>query len=338
MSCAVASTCPSGGRRSTNCVPSAPATLKVRLERPPAISSKVNGATAPGMLASSQLLTGSREMPCTTGTVVCGRLVQGVVVARARFGAVTELSPTGVASEQLRKDELDRITSRGVLPTPIDTIWKRDLDRIARTADECRLSVDRHVPSDSEFAHRRRRARRRRLRRLDLWLSHVRAGRTCCRWCRRTRRAVATVDSDCDDDPVDALSVRSSGSPQDASNASARAAIGTCLRPVVVRLGRTDGSESPNERRLLFIAVSPLQLVDDRISLAPTFKPPGPTVARQLRGVKRTRAPRRLDPDSGCGVVGHVVAASRRRAENIRYGHDPSRRADGCHGPCAREC
>ena len=47
MSWAVASTWPSGGRRSTSSTPLASVTLNVRFEWPPAISSNVNGADAP---------------------------------------------------------------------------------------------------------------------------------------------------------------------------------------------------------------------------------------------------------------------------------------------------
>ena len=65
MSCAVASTWPSGGRRSTNRRPSAPVTRNVRFERPPVISSNVNGATAPSTWVTSQPVTRSTSTPCT---------------------------------------------------------------------------------------------------------------------------------------------------------------------------------------------------------------------------------------------------------------------------------
>ena len=70
MSWAVASTWPSGGRRNTKRWPSPSVTAKVRLDRPPAMSSKSNGATAPSMFGSSHRLTRAVSMPCTDGDTV----------------------------------------------------------------------------------------------------------------------------------------------------------------------------------------------------------------------------------------------------------------------------
>ena len=73
MSCAVASTSPIGGRRNTKTEPSAPVTLYVRFERPPAISSKSNGASAPAMLSTNHRLTGSISIPRIPATVTACR-------------------------------------------------------------------------------------------------------------------------------------------------------------------------------------------------------------------------------------------------------------------------
>ena len=66
MSWAVASTAPRGGRRRTRRRPSAPVTLKVRLEWPPVMNSKVKGAAAPAMLSASQAETGPASMPLSS--------------------------------------------------------------------------------------------------------------------------------------------------------------------------------------------------------------------------------------------------------------------------------
>jgi hypothetical protein len=161
---------------------------------------------------------------------------------------------------------------RGVLPTP--TPSGRDLDH--RSHRRRAGSASTGYPPTAR--HRRRRARRRRLRRLDLWLSHVRAGRTCCRWCRRTRRGR---------DRRFGLRRRPRG--RDGITAGCKQCKREgCDRHVPApgrRAARTNGRVGTT-----------LQLVDDRISLAPTFKPPGPTVARQLRGVGGKPPTRREHP------------------------------------------
>ena len=63
MSCAVARTWPSGGRRTTKRRPSAPVTVNVRFDRPPAINSNVKGAAAPSTFSASHALTFARVEP-----------------------------------------------------------------------------------------------------------------------------------------------------------------------------------------------------------------------------------------------------------------------------------
>ena len=63
MSWALASTWPSGGRRSTYALAVGVGDADVRLEWPPAMRSNVNGPRAPATLASNQAVTGATSMP-----------------------------------------------------------------------------------------------------------------------------------------------------------------------------------------------------------------------------------------------------------------------------------
>ena len=69
MSCALGSSLPSGGRRSTKRRPAASVTVKVMFERPPAISLKVSGAVM-SVCAAIQALTLGTSMPSMRGLPV----------------------------------------------------------------------------------------------------------------------------------------------------------------------------------------------------------------------------------------------------------------------------
>ena len=63
MSCAVARTWCRGGRRRAQARPSASSTLKVRLERPPAIKLKVSGVLTSGRWSTIHAVTFVSWMP-----------------------------------------------------------------------------------------------------------------------------------------------------------------------------------------------------------------------------------------------------------------------------------
>ena len=66
MSCALGSSLPSGGRRSTKRVPAASVTMNVMLERPPAISLNDSGARI-SVRSASQAVTRGMSMPSILG-------------------------------------------------------------------------------------------------------------------------------------------------------------------------------------------------------------------------------------------------------------------------------
>src|SRR5690606_11745861 len=70
MSCAVASTWPSGGRRSTQRRPLASVTRKVRFEWPPAMRSNSSGADAAGTCCSNHPVTPARSIPSTSAATL----------------------------------------------------------------------------------------------------------------------------------------------------------------------------------------------------------------------------------------------------------------------------
>ena len=89
MSWADASTWLIGSRRSTSLRPAASVTSKVMFDRPPAMSSKLNGPRTPGMLRSSQSGTRWALMPVTpadalsTVVICCPSTEPGLQAAHA---------------------------------------------------------------------------------------------------------------------------------------------------------------------------------------------------------------------------------------------------------------
>src|SRR5260221_2075424 len=73
MSWAVGRTWLIGGRRSTRRRPAASVTLKVRLERPPAMSSNVSGASTPSTWSASHAVTGAALIPSIIRVILPSR-------------------------------------------------------------------------------------------------------------------------------------------------------------------------------------------------------------------------------------------------------------------------
>ena len=67
-------------------MPSAPVTANVRFERPPAMSSNRNGATAPSMLRTSQSVTGTSSIPEAAVGMGANRNPEVAALAKSLFG------------------------------------------------------------------------------------------------------------------------------------------------------------------------------------------------------------------------------------------------------------
>src|SRR3954453_11072579 len=89
MSWAVASTCPSGGRRSTQFPPAVSVTLNVRFEWPPAIRSKVSGGAIDGTWSTNHCVTRSKSTPSTSCTGWSTGSTRSLVVRKGHATAVS---------------------------------------------------------------------------------------------------------------------------------------------------------------------------------------------------------------------------------------------------------
>src|ERR1022692_5269265 len=113
MSWAVDRTWLIGGRRSTIRRPVASVTTKVRLERPPAISSNVNGTVVPSTLLTSHAVTAAASMPAVTGSALPAEL--RLHPAHATQPPLSVVGPAALIGRDLRMRQDQEVLCRDCL-------------------------------------------------------------------------------------------------------------------------------------------------------------------------------------------------------------------------------